>query len=189
MVPIVEGAGGIATDWRGAALDLVSDGRILVAGDRRSTSGGARSHRRIELSARRKVMRRAICNPRRALLLSLGAGRRRRRGHDAGNVVVRRPQIRARLQEFRLRQPERAEGRHDAPLRRSAPSTRSTRLSSKGVPAAGIGQIFDTLDGGLRGRARQRIRPRRRKRSSSPPTSSRCSTRCARRRAFTTARR
>jgi inositol-phosphate phosphatase/L-galactose 1-phosphate phosphatase/histidinol-phosphatase len=36
MVPIVEGAGGIATDWRGADLDLHSDGRILVAGDRRT---------------------------------------------------------------------------------------------------------------------------------------------------------
>jgi fructose-1,6-bisphosphatase/inositol monophosphatase family enzyme len=36
MVPIVEGAGGIATDWRGAPLDLASDGRILVAGDRRT---------------------------------------------------------------------------------------------------------------------------------------------------------
>ena len=35
MVPIVEGAGGIATDWRGTALDLASDGRIVVAGDRR----------------------------------------------------------------------------------------------------------------------------------------------------------
>jgi len=34
MVPIVEGAGGIATDWRGSGLDLHSDGRILVAGDR-----------------------------------------------------------------------------------------------------------------------------------------------------------
>ncbi len=34
MVPIVQGAGGIATDWRGAPLDLASDGRILVAGDR-----------------------------------------------------------------------------------------------------------------------------------------------------------
>jgi fructose-1,6-bisphosphatase/inositol monophosphatase family enzyme len=34
MVPIVEGAGGVATDWRGADLDLASDGRILVAGDR-----------------------------------------------------------------------------------------------------------------------------------------------------------
>jgi inositol-phosphate phosphatase / L-galactose 1-phosphate phosphatase / histidinol-phosphatase len=36
MVPIVEGAGGTATDWRGVALDLASDGRILVAGDRRA---------------------------------------------------------------------------------------------------------------------------------------------------------
>ena len=36
MVPIVEGAGGLATDWRGADLDLDSDGRILVAGDRRT---------------------------------------------------------------------------------------------------------------------------------------------------------
>jgi inositol-phosphate phosphatase/L-galactose 1-phosphate phosphatase/histidinol-phosphatase len=35
MVPIVEGAGGVATDWQGEALDLASDGRILVAGDRR----------------------------------------------------------------------------------------------------------------------------------------------------------
>jgi histidinol phosphatase-like enzyme (inositol monophosphatase family) len=35
MVPIVEGAGGIATDWCGATLDLASDGRIVVAGDRR----------------------------------------------------------------------------------------------------------------------------------------------------------
>jgi inositol-phosphate phosphatase/L-galactose 1-phosphate phosphatase/histidinol-phosphatase len=37
MVPIVEGAGGIATDWRGADLDLTSDGRIVVAGDRRTS--------------------------------------------------------------------------------------------------------------------------------------------------------
>jgi inositol-phosphate phosphatase/L-galactose 1-phosphate phosphatase/histidinol-phosphatase len=36
MVPIVEGAGGLATDWRGADLDIASDGRILVAGDRRT---------------------------------------------------------------------------------------------------------------------------------------------------------
>jgi inositol-phosphate phosphatase / L-galactose 1-phosphate phosphatase / histidinol-phosphatase len=36
MVPIVTGAGGTATDWRGADLDLVSDGRVLVAGDRRT---------------------------------------------------------------------------------------------------------------------------------------------------------
>lgn len=36
MVPIVEGAGGIVTDWYGASLDLGSDGRVLVAGDRRA---------------------------------------------------------------------------------------------------------------------------------------------------------
>jgi inositol-phosphate phosphatase / L-galactose 1-phosphate phosphatase / histidinol-phosphatase len=36
MVPIVEGAGGVATDWQGSNLDLASDGRILVAGDRRA---------------------------------------------------------------------------------------------------------------------------------------------------------
>jgi len=36
MPPIVEGAGGIATDWRGAPLTIASDGRVLVAGDRRA---------------------------------------------------------------------------------------------------------------------------------------------------------
>jgi inositol-phosphate phosphatase/L-galactose 1-phosphate phosphatase/histidinol-phosphatase len=36
MVPIVRGAGGMATDWRGASLDLASDGRVLVAGDPRA---------------------------------------------------------------------------------------------------------------------------------------------------------
>jgi inositol-phosphate phosphatase/L-galactose 1-phosphate phosphatase/histidinol-phosphatase len=36
MVPIVEGAGGVATDWRGTPLDLASDGRILIAGDCRA---------------------------------------------------------------------------------------------------------------------------------------------------------
>ncbi len=35
-VPIVEGAGGIASDWRGMPLSLASDGRVLVAGDRRA---------------------------------------------------------------------------------------------------------------------------------------------------------
>jgi len=34
MVPVVEGAGGIATDWQSAPLSLASDGRVLVAGDR-----------------------------------------------------------------------------------------------------------------------------------------------------------
>jgi inositol-phosphate phosphatase/L-galactose 1-phosphate phosphatase/histidinol-phosphatase len=36
VIPIVEGAGGIATDWRGEGLSLASDGRVLVAGDRRA---------------------------------------------------------------------------------------------------------------------------------------------------------
>ena len=36
MLPIVEGAGGIASDWRGAPLTIASDGRVLVAGDRRA---------------------------------------------------------------------------------------------------------------------------------------------------------
>ena len=35
MIPIVEGAGGIATDWQGAPLGLASDGRVLVSGDSR----------------------------------------------------------------------------------------------------------------------------------------------------------
>jgi inositol-phosphate phosphatase/L-galactose 1-phosphate phosphatase/histidinol-phosphatase len=33
MVPIVEGAGGVATDWQGLPLSLASDGRVLVSGD------------------------------------------------------------------------------------------------------------------------------------------------------------
>jgi inositol-phosphate phosphatase/L-galactose 1-phosphate phosphatase/histidinol-phosphatase len=36
MLPIVEGAGGIASDWRGMPLTLASDGRVLVAGDQRA---------------------------------------------------------------------------------------------------------------------------------------------------------
>jgi len=36
MAPIVEGAGGIASDWRGRALDLGSDGRVAIAGDHRT---------------------------------------------------------------------------------------------------------------------------------------------------------
>jgi inositol-phosphate phosphatase / L-galactose 1-phosphate phosphatase / histidinol-phosphatase len=36
MRPIIEGAGGIATDWRGAPLTVASDGRVLMAGDRRT---------------------------------------------------------------------------------------------------------------------------------------------------------
>jgi inositol-phosphate phosphatase/L-galactose 1-phosphate phosphatase/histidinol-phosphatase len=35
MVPIVAGAGGVASDWRGRPLGLGSDGRVVAAGDRR----------------------------------------------------------------------------------------------------------------------------------------------------------
>jgi inositol-phosphate phosphatase/L-galactose 1-phosphate phosphatase/histidinol-phosphatase len=35
VAPIIEGAGGIATDWQGAPLGLGSDGRVVAAGDRR----------------------------------------------------------------------------------------------------------------------------------------------------------
>ena len=38
MLPIIEGAGGIATDWQGAPLGLLSDGRVLTAGDKRTHS-------------------------------------------------------------------------------------------------------------------------------------------------------
>lgn len=33
VVPVVEGAGGVMTDWRGAPLTTASDGRVLAAGD------------------------------------------------------------------------------------------------------------------------------------------------------------
>jgi len=32
LVPVIEGAGGVVTDWRGAPLTLESDGRVLAAG-------------------------------------------------------------------------------------------------------------------------------------------------------------
>jgi len=35
---IRRGAGGIATDWQGAPLGLSSDGRVLIAGDKRTHS-------------------------------------------------------------------------------------------------------------------------------------------------------
>ena len=35
LVPVVEGAGGIASDWRGNPLGLESDGRVVMAGDAR----------------------------------------------------------------------------------------------------------------------------------------------------------
>ncbi len=33
LIPIIEGAGGVITDWRGKALDLESDGTVIAAGD------------------------------------------------------------------------------------------------------------------------------------------------------------
>jgi inositol-phosphate phosphatase/L-galactose 1-phosphate phosphatase/histidinol-phosphatase len=36
ILPVVEGAGGIASDWGGAPLTVASDGRVVVAGDRRA---------------------------------------------------------------------------------------------------------------------------------------------------------
>ena len=33
LVPVIEGAGGIITDWRGQPLTLASEGRVLAAGD------------------------------------------------------------------------------------------------------------------------------------------------------------
>ena len=36
LVPVIEGAGGIVTDWDGRALGLASDGRLAAAGDRRA---------------------------------------------------------------------------------------------------------------------------------------------------------
>jgi inositol-phosphate phosphatase/L-galactose 1-phosphate phosphatase/histidinol-phosphatase len=33
LVPVIEGAGGVMTDWQGNALDLGSDGRVVACGD------------------------------------------------------------------------------------------------------------------------------------------------------------
>lgn len=33
LVPVIKGAGGLITDWRGRDLDMASDGSVLVAGD------------------------------------------------------------------------------------------------------------------------------------------------------------
>ena len=33
LVPVVLGAGGLITDWRGKALDVNSDGSVIAAGD------------------------------------------------------------------------------------------------------------------------------------------------------------
>jgi inositol-phosphate phosphatase/L-galactose 1-phosphate phosphatase/histidinol-phosphatase len=33
LAPVIEGAGGVITDWQGRALDLASDGRVIACGD------------------------------------------------------------------------------------------------------------------------------------------------------------
>ena len=35
LVPVIEGAGGVVTDWQGRRLTPAPDGRIVAAGDRR----------------------------------------------------------------------------------------------------------------------------------------------------------
>jgi histidinol-phosphatase len=42
VVPVIQGAGGVITDWQGAPLGLHSDGRVVAAGDQR-THDAARS--------------------------------------------------------------------------------------------------------------------------------------------------
>jgi inositol-phosphate phosphatase/L-galactose 1-phosphate phosphatase/histidinol-phosphatase len=36
LIPVIEGAGGLVTDWEGRALGPGSDGRVLAAGDKRA---------------------------------------------------------------------------------------------------------------------------------------------------------
>jgi inositol-phosphate phosphatase/L-galactose 1-phosphate phosphatase/histidinol-phosphatase len=43
LVPIIEGAGGVITDWSGAPLTIASDGRVLAAGDGK-IHAAARNH-------------------------------------------------------------------------------------------------------------------------------------------------
>jgi inositol-phosphate phosphatase / L-galactose 1-phosphate phosphatase / histidinol-phosphatase len=33
LVPVIEGAGGVITDWQGRALDLAADGKVIACGD------------------------------------------------------------------------------------------------------------------------------------------------------------
>jgi inositol-phosphate phosphatase/L-galactose 1-phosphate phosphatase/histidinol-phosphatase len=42
LVPVIAGAGGIVTDWRGRPVDMTSDGSILAAGDRAVHQAAAR---------------------------------------------------------------------------------------------------------------------------------------------------
>ena len=42
LVPVIEGAGGVITDWQGGRLGLESDGRIIAAGDARAHEAALR---------------------------------------------------------------------------------------------------------------------------------------------------
>ena len=139
LVPVIEGAGGVVTDWQGAALTPRSDGRIVAAGDpprarervkvagvnqplnigHRSRIGGTAPlychHKLGTAPGGDPTMRRFRLPFGLALTLALvapswverpGGGTRPRRG-DA-----RRSQVWPRLRALRLRQSERAQGRH-----------------------------------------------------------------------------
>ncbi len=186
MLPIVEGAGGVATDWQGelstspptAASSLPA---IAARMRRRSRCSAAEKHRAEARDAQSIRDNRRRCSSVAFAVAAQAAATPR-------DVAVRRPEIRARLQAFRLRQPERAEGRHDAllgdrHLRHAQP------LCHQGRAGGRDRRTFDTLDGPLRRTSPAANTGSSPKASNWRPTSSRCSTRCARRRGFTTDRR
>jgi fructose-1,6-bisphosphatase/inositol monophosphatase family enzyme len=35
LAPVIEGAGGVITDWKGGALTIASDGDVIALGDKR----------------------------------------------------------------------------------------------------------------------------------------------------------
>ena len=112
MLPIVEGAGGVATDWRGARLGL-SLGRPRRRRRRPSCArGGVGAARRVSCFEDKQecVEYRPLAV---GLVLLLAAGHVWAAPSE-GMSLVRRSQIRTRLHPFRLRQPAGAEGRHDA---------------------------------------------------------------------------
>ncbi|MGE0151158.1 MAG: histidinol-phosphatase [Reyranellaceae bacterium] len=43
VIPVVEGAGGVMTDWQGQALTIDSDGRVVAAGDRAAHAAALRA--------------------------------------------------------------------------------------------------------------------------------------------------
>ena len=47
VIPVIEGAGGMMTDWQGKALTIESDGRVVAAGDRAAHARRAQGAGRI----------------------------------------------------------------------------------------------------------------------------------------------